>query len=305
MELSALGSLLGGLGTFAGGAGGLFGKGGGQQTDQSFFHNQFVAQLDWQKELARNGIQMRVADAKAAGLHPLYALGAPAFNPSPINVGQVDSSQLGGAGVGDALSRMGQGVDRALSAFKKPEERALNALQQAQLENLQLQKDQVAAQTELTRAQTASILARVGQAGSPGMSNDPVLGRYELKPAEVVEATPGQSHRTAGPNSAANTYFSLPGGLTTALPNKDLNIEEASSPGWLSWMATNRILPFFDTKTFNDAMPKQDPGYGRRWRLGPLGWRSVPADTISERDRYPHSRSPYDFMGNYTGGSYR
>lgn len=304
MELAALGALLGGAGTFAGGAAGLFKGGGGQQNDQSFFHNQFVAQLDWQKELARNGIQMRVADAKAAGLHPLYALGAPAFNPSPINVGQADSSQLHGPGVSDALAKMGQGVERAASAFKKPEEKALNELQRAQIENLQLQREHIAAQTEHTRAQTASILARVGQGGAPGVSNDPVLGSHQLKPAEVTSATPGQDHRTAGPDSAANTYFRLPGGLTTALPNKDLNIEEASSPGWLSWMATNRVLPFFDTKTFNDAMPKQDPGPGRRWRLGPLGWRSVPVD-IPERDRYPHSRSSYDYMGNFTGGSYR
>nr|DAV46551.1 MAG TPA: minor capsid protein [Microviridae sp.] len=58
-----------------------------------------------QKEAMQNGIQWRVADAQKAGVHPLYALGAPTFSPSPVVTG-----------AGDALSSMGQNVGRALNA---------------------------------------------------------------------------------------------------------------------------------------------------------------------------------------------
>ena len=42
---------------------------------------------DMQKEFAQMGIQWRVADAKAAGLHPLAALGAAPAHASPMRVG--------------------------------------------------------------------------------------------------------------------------------------------------------------------------------------------------------------------------
>lgn len=47
-------------------------------------HKANRANLRFQREFAQHGIQWRVADAKAAGLHPLYALGAqvPQFSPS-------------------------------------------------------------------------------------------------------------------------------------------------------------------------------------------------------------------------------
>ena len=66
-------SLLGGIiGAGANIIGGLLGK------------SEADAQMDFQKQAMKNRIQWTVADANKAGVSPIYALGAPTFNPSPV-----------------------------------------------------------------------------------------------------------------------------------------------------------------------------------------------------------------------------
>uniref|UniRef100_A0AAU8B4Z8 DNA pilot protein n=1 Tax=Dulem virus 79 TaxID=3145790 RepID=A0AAU8B4Z8_9VIRU len=102
-----------GLGSVVGGAisavGSLL---GGRQQQQSARE-----QMAMQKEFAQNGIRWKVADAKAAGLHPLAALGAQTFSYNPVAVGD--------GGIADAMAQMGQGIDRAVAAKQTAEERKL------------------------------------------------------------------------------------------------------------------------------------------------------------------------------------
>lgn len=81
-----------------------------------------------QREFAQNGIRWKVADAKAAGVHPLYALGAQTHMASPSFVG---------SDVGRDVARMGQDISRAVSATQSEEERTLSrlTLERAGLEN--------------------------------------------------------------------------------------------------------------------------------------------------------------------------
>lgn len=70
-----------------------------------------------QKEFAQNGIRWKVADAKAAGIHPLYALGASTSSYSPV------SGYGGDNGIGEAAATFGQGIGRAVEAGMTREER--------------------------------------------------------------------------------------------------------------------------------------------------------------------------------------
>lgn len=62
-----------------------------------------------QKEFAQQGIRWKVADAQAAGLHPLAALGAQVSSYSPVSVGDLSMPKTN---FGD----MGQDIGRAIDA---------------------------------------------------------------------------------------------------------------------------------------------------------------------------------------------
>lgn len=91
-----------------------------------------------QREFAQNQIQWKVADAKKAGIHPLYALGAPTMSYSPVSVG-------GGLEMPD----MGQDISRAMNAGM-PKEGQLSsfdaAVQDLQLKKFGLENELLAAQ---------------------------------------------------------------------------------------------------------------------------------------------------------------
>lgn len=89
----------------AGGAsllGGLFGGRSQSRADQS--------NAALQREFAQKSIQWRVDDAKAAGIHPLAALGASTTSAAPSYVGANPASGLSRAGsrVGQAIAGQGQ-----------------------------------------------------------------------------------------------------------------------------------------------------------------------------------------------------
>ncbi len=73
------------------------------------------------------GIQMRVADAKEAGIHPLYALGANI--PSPTIVPQT------GSGVGEALQMGAQTYQRKQAEARRQE--AIAPVQAAQIKSME------------------------------------------------------------------------------------------------------------------------------------------------------------------------
>ena len=98
--LSAAGNFLSG----AGALGGLFG--GGDSGSKTLARKQYRLQ----DKIAHQGIRMRVADAKAAGIHPLYALGAgaPQASATPIMAGNSSRDWAGAlTAAGDAIAREG------------------------------------------------------------------------------------------------------------------------------------------------------------------------------------------------------
>lgn len=112
-----------------------------------------------QREFAQQGIRWKVADAQAAGLHPLAALGANTASFSPVSVGG-SAPQMDFSSMGQDLSR----AAKAMASSQNREEvdnekgRAL-ALEKAGLEN------------DILRAELASKVNRSsrasGQLGPP------------------------------------------------------------------------------------------------------------------------------------------
>lgn len=109
-----------------------------------------------QKEFAQSGIQWKVADAKKAGIHPIYGLGASTQSFSPVSISSDSSSPLG-----DAVTRAGQDVGRAVTAMGSREERAI----QMSAAKLDLEGKQI--NNDIARAELASRLAKMAQPGTP------------------------------------------------------------------------------------------------------------------------------------------
>lgn len=110
-----------------------------------------------QREFAQSGIQWKVQDAKAAGLHPLAALGAQTSSFSPVSVGgSAPELDLGSAG---------QDIGRAVKAAMSQNDRA--AQDEATARRLSLEKagleNDILRQELLSKAVRSSpVSAQVG-----------------------------------------------------------------------------------------------------------------------------------------------
>lgn len=146
--------------------GGFLGRsGGGKAARQQLHHQLFLdnearafnerwnqKQLDFASETrAREDTQIRrrVADAKGAGLHPLFALGAGGTSPVSFMPGQSSSGSAMGAGIkrsaaSSAVSSAARGL-RAYGNYQQAkEDRAANAeMRQLQLEEQRLRNTQL------------------------------------------------------------------------------------------------------------------------------------------------------------------
>lgn len=192
-----------------------------------------------QKEFAQSGIQWKVADAKAAGIHPLYALGANTTSFSPVSVGSPSGSPLG-----DAISRSGQDLSRAVAAGSNSITRAATALS---LENQGLQNELLRSQIRKLNAQVAPPIPTAndpwnipGQSGS-GISFNDVTKPEALKYTPVMPDAP---HAEPAPNPHIG-YVRTPTGWMP-VPGKEAKdrMEDMGLSPWI-WSAINQVAPNF------------------------------------------------------------
>lgn len=149
--------------------------------------NQEMAQMNTalQKEFAQNGIRWKVEDAKAAGVHPLYALGANTASFAPVSVG--DTS------MGTTLANVGQDIGSAINRTRTGNEKAA-----AQLTSLAI--DKAGLENDLLRSQ----IARMNQTSSPGMpsgtASGPLAGQGDIQrlPSQIDASDPSNISRQAG-----------------------------------------------------------------------------------------------------------
>lgn len=130
--------------------GGLFNR----QASKDAAHNTRVAQqaqMQQQRAFAQNGIRWRVDDAKKAGIHPLYALGAntPTYTPTSSTFAADNS-------IGNSFAAAGQDIGRAINSTRTGMER-VDAFTKS-MQNLQLET--AAVDLETKKAVLASQIAR-------------------------------------------------------------------------------------------------------------------------------------------------
>lgn len=239
--LGMIGGILGGLGQLAGGAASLFGGRGNDNSWMSYVNAQ--QDREFQRAAMQHGIRWKVEDAKAAGVHPIFALGAPPFSPNPTTV--MADSGGGDSGLASGLSNMGQGLERAISATQTKPEREETVYEMTR-KRQDLERGDL--QNQLLRSQIAKMDAsQIGPPGPAGVSswggqvNMPGLGQFEPKPAEVTIPRPGQQTLQGGPPSPYVRFMRHGGGLDPE-PIKDSKVEdEFGAPLMARWLGRTYI----------------------------------------------------------------
>lgn len=269
-----------------------------------------------QKEFAQNQIRWRVADAKAAGLHPLAALGASPLGFSPSFSGGIpSSSDWDYSAMGDAIGKMGQDIGRAVEATATEKERAEAAAYQSQarkldLENKQLQNDTLrqkivdnalaSAQAMRTQAGQPPAMQRLSSTGSG--SGETIAGQAqsypnaltENKPAEVISSMSGNPHIEAGVHP--DVAYDDAGNGTRAIMRSDKaqNALEDDTLGSIAWNLRNRLLPSIaDIGNPPPASELPDKGRGKYgWTFNPFIQAWVPYVRGSLRSRISSRFNP-------------
>ena len=164
------------FGSLVGAAGSLLGGILGQNTQSDIAQQN----LQFQEFEAAHGISQKVADAKAAGINPLVALGASTFNPSAVTVGNA---------LGEGVSSAGQDVGRAVSALMPNEKSRADQLNE---ELLQAKIDNVNADTTHQMFVNSQVAKNLGQPGTPhtrGYTDVvlPARTRFQMPDGTIVE----------------------------------------------------------------------------------------------------------------------
>lgn len=188
-----------------------------------------------QKDFAQQGIRWKVADAKAAGIHPLAALGAQTTSFSPISVGNP---------LGEGLASAGQDISRAVNATRTAPERAdayTKTVQDLNVRRMGLENELLASQ-----------IAKINQAGIPpampseaarhmleGQGNSPLV---ENTPLSRVTPSPGAGSQE--PGSIVETGFSrTPSGFAPVMSKDVKERLEEDFIGSMLWNVRNRLSP--------------------------------------------------------------
>lgn len=220
-------------------------------------------QLHQQQQFAQMGIRWRVADAEAAGLHPLYALNAPLIQPSPIGIG--------GNPLGEGLANMGQEVSRAIRAQETPDQRMEKDLR------LQLLKSQIG-ESDARAGYYDSMAMRnfVNDRSSPAMPPAvPMANQFDavrqglvtVKPDEVVSARADDRSVGAGVHPGHREYQISRHGLKIRLPYSEEGPSESlENIPWYMWPAViqhNRSYygPDWGTRFLREYMMDKPPVY--------------------------------------------
>lgn len=216
--------------------------------------------IQLQKDFAQHGIQWKVEDAKAAGLHPLAALGAQTSSFSPVSVG--DS-------ITPSLSAAGQDLSRAVNSTRTDQQRAdayTKTIQDLTLRKMGLENEMLASQ-----------IAKINQAGTPPAMSTPG-SRYlvEGQGNTPLVTTNPVARLASDPNAPSMEAGGIPesgnartaGGWAPVMSKDIMDRQEEDAIGNLQWNIRNRLMPYISEGYFK---PPQVPlEQGQYWWFNPI-----------------------------------
>lgn len=197
-----------------------------------------------QREFAQNGITWKVEDAKRAGIHPLAALGAQTISYAP---------QAVNGNAFDDIAAAGQNIARGIDATRSNEERG-NALAKT-MQDLQVQS--LSLDNDIKRAELASKMATLRQAGNPpsmpmpdqkyfmdGQGNAPTVDGPKIKLETRRDVSdPRVPHTVPGAGPEVMFIRTPTGGYAPVMPPELAESFESDMIGGWQWYLRNKLAP--------------------------------------------------------------
>lgn len=212
-----------------------------------------------QKEFAQSGIQWRVADAQAAGIHPLAALGAQLSSFNPVTLGDTSAPST-------KFGEMGQSLQNAVTRGQDKETKYDTAVKGLQLEKLALDND--LARSRIAQINSAGSAPGIPTSGKtralPGQGDTPAL---KLEGQEVVVGPKNDRSRELEPIpdtayiDTGTGYAPTPGKATKERIEDDF-IQQGM------WSLRNNLYPTFKKDLRPPSHIKLAPG--EFWYFNPL-----------------------------------
>lgn len=220
-----------------------------------------------QREFAQSGIQWKVEDAKKAGVHPLYALGASTHSFSPVSI----SDPLPAA-----MANAGQDLSRAMTSTATPTQRqtafgsAMESLtlEKAGLEN-QLLRSQIVRMNQTSSPPIPSAAQRWGVDGQ-GPTALPDTSGVSL-PGTIIQDNPQKRVGFTGtpmePGAISDLGYAKTAHGYFPVPSADVKerIEDQLIPE-LAWAIRNMGYPMLGA----GQQPPYPAPKGHEWRFSPV-----------------------------------
>lgn len=158
--------------------------------DRQQSYDEKTARREWrrQKEFAKMGIRWKVADAAAAGIHPLYALGANTISYSPSRIG---------TDLQTPISNMGQNVARMLKGISNGQVDQFQVeKEQETITNMRLQNELLRKEVNKNENRISSAWGLTGQGDVDALLSD---GNYH-SPSRPSQSAIGLEKNPAARN---------------------------------------------------------------------------------------------------------
>lgn len=257
-------------------AGGLMGAGSADKQKDAQLANA-DADRALAIQMANEGIRWRVADARAAGIHPLYALGAQLPSHSPTTFIPGETGHLG-RGIAEAGQHIGRAVEASTSSTERLTSR-INALavDRAELEN-ELLRSKIAREKgqigpPLPMAGASTFMPGQGDPERMGLTVKPASSHVDQKPQEVGVANPRNT--SMEPQAVTDRGFIWTGSGYAPVPSKDAKdrMEDMMIPE-LAWSLRNNLLPNLGDRSNEPPADLIPEGFNSwRWSYSKQEWQ--------------------------------
>lgn len=290
------GPVLGAVGSIVGG---LLGNDEAEEAREQQ-QDQFERNIALQREFAQQGIRWKVEDAKAAGLHPLAAIGMQGASYSPVSSNFVGSSAMD-------LSSIGQNIGRAIDATRTPEEteeERKNREFESQKRTLELEG--IGLRNDYLRSQIAQMNQVQSTPGMPTVSNRYKLdgqtqsGLIKDKPMERTPAAPERPSQEPGATTDLGFSYTVNRGWAPMMSKDVKDKLEEDFPGMIGWNIRNRLLPMLGRNMNPPPVPLQD---GYRWHYDSVNqeYRQIPIRESDWSNRRKHLGTEAGWQRSFGG----